>query len=88
MFDIRATLASAVDYGRKNTKLYEADDYPELPVPETIKTGAPNDPEIVARAWHAGLAGYRAGFDLIEFAIYCREHELDNYDAFYKMFIG
>ena len=41
-----------------------------------------NDPEIVAKVYHAALASYRARFDVIEFAIYCRDHETDNYDAF------
>ena len=43
-----------------------------------------NDPEVVAKAWHAALAGYRARFDLIEFAIYCRDYEMENYEAFRK----
>ena len=41
-----------------------------------------NDPEVVAKAYHAALASYRARFDVIEFAIYCRAHETANYDAF------
>lgn len=41
-----------------------------------------NDPEVVAKAYHAALASYRARFDVIEFAIYCRASETANYDAF------
>lgn len=41
-----------------------------------------NDPEVVAKAYYAALASYRARFDVIEFAIYCRDYETANYDAF------
>ena len=41
-----------------------------------------NDPEVVAKAYHAALANYRARFDVIEFAIYCRASETANYNAF------
>ena len=41
-----------------------------------------NDPEVVAKAYHAALASSRARFDVIEFAIYCRQHETVNYNAF------
>lgn len=43
-----------------------------------------NDPNVVAKAYHAALASYRARFDVIEFAIYCRNYETANYDAFKK----
>lgn len=41
-----------------------------------------NDPKVVAKAYYAALANYRARFDVIEFAIYCRDYETENYDAF------
>lgn len=44
-----------------------------------------NDPEIVAKAYHAALAEYRARFDVIEFAIYCRAYETSNFDAFNRI---
>ena len=44
-----------------------------------------NDPKVVAKAYYAALASYRARFDVIEFAIYCRDHETENYDAFNGM---
>lgn len=42
-----------------------------------------NDPFVVAQAYRMALASYRARFDVIEFAIYCRDYETENYDAFY-----
>ena len=41
-----------------------------------------NDPNVVARAYAAALEEYRRYFDTIEFAIYCREWETENYNAF------
>ena len=41
-----------------------------------------NDPNIVAKAYAAAIEEYRRYFDVIEFAIYCREWETGNYDAF------
>lgn len=41
-----------------------------------------NDPKVVAKAYHAALAEYRARFDMIEFAVYCRPLETSNFDAF------
>ena len=41
-----------------------------------------NDPNVVAKAYHDALIEYGSYFDLIEFAIYCREWETENYDAF------
>lgn len=41
-----------------------------------------NDPNVVARAYAAALEEYRHYFDTIEFAIYCREWETENYNAF------
>ena len=41
-----------------------------------------NDPNIVAKAYAVALEEYRRRFDVIEFAIYCRDWETGNYDAF------
>ncbi len=41
-----------------------------------------NDPNVVARAYAVALEEYRRYFDTIEFAIYCREWETENYNAF------
>ena len=41
-----------------------------------------NDPEVVARAYKDVLEEFKCYFSLIEFAIYCRPRETDNYDAF------
>ena len=41
-----------------------------------------NDPKVVAKAYCAALVNFRARFDVIEFAIYCRDYETENYDAF------
>lgn len=41
-----------------------------------------NDPQTVAKAYRDALAEYRKYFDVIEFAVFCREHETQNYDAF------
>lgn len=43
-----------------------------------------NDPTIVAKAYRAAIPEYRGHFDRIEFAIYCRDNETENYDAFRK----
>ena len=43
-----------------------------------------NDPKIVARAYGDALNEYQNRFDVIEFAIYCRESETANYDEFRK----
>lgn len=45
-----------------------------------------NDPAVVAQAYRIAIIPYKARFDLIEFAIYCRDYEIENYDAFYKEF--
>ena len=47
-----------------------------------------NDPTAVAKAYRQAIVPYRARFDVIEFAIYCRNHETDNYDAFREEFCG
>ncbi len=41
-----------------------------------------NDPNTVAKAYRDTLKEYARRFDVIEFAIYCREYETENYDAF------
>ena len=41
-----------------------------------------NDPKVVAKAYRNVLDEYRKHFVLVEFAIYCRNYETDNYDAF------
>lgn len=41
-----------------------------------------NDPNVVARAYAKAIEEYRFRFDLIEFAVFCRDWETENYDAF------
>ena len=41
-----------------------------------------NDPKTVALAWRNVLQEYAKYFDLTEFAIYCRDYETPNYNAF------
>ena len=41
-----------------------------------------NDPNVVAKAYAVAIEEYRRRFDVIEFAIYCRDWETANYDAF------
>ena len=41
-----------------------------------------NDPIIVSRAYRDAIADYKQFFHVIEFAVYCREDETENYDAF------
>ena len=41
-----------------------------------------NDPHVVAKAMFDALKEFDGCFDLIEFAIYCRSYETENYDAF------
>ncbi len=43
-----------------------------------------NDPHIVAKVYHSVLEQYAERFERVEFAIYCKEHETDNYLAFQK----
>ena len=45
-----------------------------------------NDPKVVAVAAAAALPHYRTRFKIIEFAIYCRPGDTQNYDAFRKAF--
>ena len=44
-----------------------------------------NDPNIVAKAYRDALKEYGKRFDVIEFAIYCRNYETENYDEFKKV---
>jgi len=41
-----------------------------------------NDPKVVAKAYSNVLKDYSKYFDLIEFAVFCREYETENYDVF------
>lgn len=41
-----------------------------------------NDPNVVARAYATAIEVYRPRFEVIEFAIYCRDWETENYNAF------
>ena len=41
-----------------------------------------NDPTVVAKAYKDAIAGYQKYFRSIEFAVYCREFETENHDAF------
>lgn len=41
-----------------------------------------NDPKVVAKAYANVLKDCRRYFDLVEFAIFCRDFETENYDAF------
>ena len=44
-----------------------------------------NDPNTVASAYRDALESYIGRFDLIEFAIYCRDFEAENYEAFNRI---
>ncbi len=44
-----------------------------------------NDPEAVAAAYRDALAEYRRCFEEIEFAVYCRGYETENYVAFRRV---
>lgn len=45
-----------------------------------------NNPKVVAQASRNVIEKYRKCFKTIEFAIYCREYETENYDAFCRAF--
>ena len=45
-----------------------------------------NDPAVVAGAFTDALLRYRNYFDVVEFAIFCRDHETENYQAFMEQF--
>lgn len=44
-----------------------------------------NDPKVVARAYEDALKSYAGYFKYIEFAVYCRGRETENYEAFKKI---
>lgn len=41
-----------------------------------------NDPTVVSAAWEEALSEARSRFERVEFAIYCRDYETENYRAF------
>lgn len=41
-----------------------------------------NDPKVVAKAYRDALKDYKRYFQYIEFAVYCRADETENYDVF------
>lgn len=45
-----------------------------------------NNPRVVAKAYKEALKDYAFLFKEIEFAIYCRQYETENYDAFAEVF--
>ena len=45
-----------------------------------------NNPVLVAEAWHEALKDYQKKFDYIIFAVYFREHEIENFRAFNERF--
>lgn len=45
-----------------------------------------NDPVIVAQAYRLVIREYQGRFDVVEFAIHCKDIETDNYKAFYQQF--
>lgn len=45
-----------------------------------------NNPEIVSRAYKTALEQFEGAFEKIEFAIFCAEHETENYISFKKVF--
>ena len=47
-----------------------------------------NNPDIVARAFFDALKDYISYFDLVEFAVYCRPYETENFQAFYNACFG
>ena len=47
-----------------------------------------NDPWAVARAYKDALEEYGQYFKYIEFAVYCRDYETENYDAFRQTLCG
>ena len=44
------------------------------------------DENIVAQAYHVAIEEYKGQFAEIEFAIYCRDYETENYIAFASQF--
>ena len=46
-----------------------------------------NDPHVVSRAMFDALKEFGGCFDVVEFAIYCRSYETENYDAFMSRYL-
>ena len=44
-----------------------------------------NNPKVVARAFFDALEDYISYFEIVEFAVYCRPYETENYQAFYNV---
>lgn len=47
-----------------------------------------NPPEVAAKAFFDIQQKCEKYFELIEYAIYCRDYETENYDAFKRIFEG
>lgn len=47
-----------------------------------------NDPKIVAEAYKQILPEFKKAFKVIEFAVFCRDHETINYDTFKEIING
>ena len=47
-----------------------------------------NDPNVVARAYKEAIAAYTQYFRMIEFAVFCRQDETENYEAFKKVIMS
>lgn len=45
-----------------------------------------NNPYVVAKAYKVVLQQFENQFERVEFAIYCRDYETENYEAFFKTF--
>ena len=53
-----------------------------LEVKEIIDTN--NNPDVVSKAYKQALEQFKGAFEKVEFAIFCAEHETNNYLAFKK----
>ena len=47
-----------------------------------------NDPNVVARAYKDAMVSYTQYFRMIEFAVFCRQDETENYEAFKKVIMS
>ena len=47
-----------------------------------------NDPAVVSAAAAAVVSHYRNRFKIIEFAVYCRTGDTQNFDAFKRAFLS
>ena len=45
-----------------------------------------NNPNVVAQAYKKAISEYSKYFSVVEFAIYCKQYETENYDAFKNVF--